>query len=52
MAFPEFDASFLVYAKQVDEFVKDEAEVLMILASTKTESNTVISELPMVCDFS
>ncbi|XP_050876627.1 uncharacterized protein LOC127080342 [Lathyrus oleraceus] len=51
--FPEFDASveLFVSAKQVDEFMKEGAEVFMILASMKAESKYAIRELPMVCDF-
>ncbi|XP_050915425.1 uncharacterized protein LOC127130461 [Lathyrus oleraceus] len=54
VSFPEFDASdeLFVSAKQVPEFVKDEAVVFMILASMKNESKAMIGELPMVCDFS
>lgn len=39
MSFLEFDASdeFFMSTKQVGEFMKDEAEVFMILASMKIE---------------
>ncbi|XP_050919045.1 uncharacterized protein LOC127136541 [Lathyrus oleraceus] len=53
VSFPDFDASneLFVSAKQVDELVKDEAEMFMILASMKEESKVMIGELPVVCDF-
>lgn len=53
MSFPEFDASdeLFLSSKQVDEFVKDDVAVYMILASMKVESKVVIGELPVVCDF-
>lgn len=37
--------------EQVDEFVKDEAEVFKILASMKIERKVTINELSVVCDF-
>lgn len=53
MSFLEFDASdeLFVTAKQVDECMKDDVEVFMILASMKAESKATIGELPVVCDF-
>ncbi|XP_050918750.1 uncharacterized protein LOC127136203 [Lathyrus oleraceus] len=53
MSFPEFDMSdeMFVLAKQVDEFVKDDAEVFMLLALTKAKRKFAIDELPVVCDF-
>lgn len=53
MPFLELDASdkLFVSSKQVDEFVKDEAEVFMILYSMKDSSKDVIGELPVVCHF-
>lgn len=38
-------------AKQVDDLVKDETKMFMILASMKVERKVVIGKLPMVCDF-
>lgn len=54
LSFPEFVVSdeLFVFAKQVDEFVKDDTEVNMLLDSMKAESKVVIGELPVVCDFS
>lgn len=54
VSFLEFDASdeLFVCAKKMDEFMKDEAGVFMILASMKVESKFVIGELHVVCDFS
>lgn len=40
-----------MFAKQVDESMKDEGEVFIILASMKDESKVVINELPKMCDF-
>ena len=53
VSFPDFEASdeLFVSAKQVDDIVKDEADVFMILASMKEESKVMIGELPVVCDF-
>lgn len=53
MSFLEFDASDEVFvsAKLVDEFVKDDAIMFMILNSMKAESKVVIGELPVVGDF-
>ncbi|XP_050920172.1 uncharacterized protein LOC127137794 [Lathyrus oleraceus] len=54
VSFPDFDASdkLFVSAKQVDDSVKDEAEVFMLLASMKVGKKVVIGELPMLCNFS
>lgn len=51
MSFLEFDVSddLFVSAKKIDEFVKDEVQVFMILASTKTGSKAMIGELLVVC---
>lgn len=38
-------------AKQVNEFVKDDVAVFMILASMKEESKSVLGKLPVVSDF-
>lgn len=35
----------------MNEFVKDDATMFMILASMKVESKVVLHELPVVCDF-
>lgn len=53
MSFPEFDTrdELFVSAKQVDEFVKDDYEVFLLLDSIKAENKVVIDELIMVCDF-
>lgn len=53
MSFLEFDVSdeLFVSTEQVNEFVKDDAEVFMILAFMKIEGKVVIIELPVVCDF-
>lgn len=53
MSFLEFDASdeLFMSTKQVDEFVKDGAEVFMILASMNIERKAAIGELSVVCDF-
>lgn len=53
VSFQEFAASdeLFVSTEQVDEFVKNEAEVFMILASMKIKSKAVIGELLMVCGF-
>ncbi|XP_050888376.1 uncharacterized protein LOC127093478 [Lathyrus oleraceus] len=53
MSFPEFDASdkLFVYAKKVYDFMKDDIEVFMMLASMKEIRKDAIGGLPMVCDF-
>ncbi|XP_050896964.1 uncharacterized protein LOC127103774 [Lathyrus oleraceus] len=53
-SFPKFDASneLFVSSKKVNEFVSDDAIMFMILASMKAESKVVISEFPVVSDFS
>lgn len=50
MSFSEFDTSdeLFVHVKQVDEFVKDNAKVFMILASMKTVSKVLNCKLPVV----
>lgn len=40
-----------MYAKKMDELVKDDATLFMILASINAEGKTAISDLPVVCDF-
>lgn len=52
-SFQEFDASdeLFVSAKQVNEFMKEDALVFMILASMKAKRKYVIGELPVECDF-
>ncbi|XP_050893328.1 uncharacterized protein LOC127099023 [Lathyrus oleraceus] len=49
----EFDVSdeFFVSAKQVNEFVKDDDAVFMILSSMKAKSKVLLGELPVVSDF-
>ncbi|XP_050901987.1 uncharacterized protein LOC127108975 [Lathyrus oleraceus] len=46
VSFPGFDASdeLFVSVKQVDEFIKDDAEMFMILAYMKAKSKVVIDE--------
>ncbi|XP_050889939.1 uncharacterized protein LOC127095265 [Lathyrus oleraceus] len=53
VSFLEFDTSdeLFMSTKQVDEFMRDDAEVFMILASMKTKSKATIGELFVVCDF-
>ncbi|XP_050918753.1 uncharacterized protein LOC127136205 [Lathyrus oleraceus] len=53
VSFPEFDAcdDLFVFAKQVDEFEKDDIALFMILASMKDESKVVIGEFLVACDF-
>lgn len=53
MSLQEFDANdeLFVSAKQVDEFVKDEAVVFMTLDSMKAERKVAIGELPVVENF-
>ncbi|XP_050890692.1 uncharacterized protein LOC127096120 [Lathyrus oleraceus] len=48
VSFPEFVASdkLFVSTKQLDEFMKDETEVFMILASMKVESKVAVGKLP------
>ncbi|XP_050889012.1 uncharacterized protein LOC127094195 [Lathyrus oleraceus] len=54
VSFPEFDTrdEFLVSAKQVNEFVKDDVVVFTILVSMKAKTKFVLDELPMVSDSS
>lgn len=40
-----------VYAKQVIEYVKDEAQVFVILASLEANEKGVVRDLPVVCEF-
>ena len=53
MSFLEFDASdeLFVSAKQVEECMKDDTEVFMILASMKAERKDAIGDLHVVYDF-
>lgn len=53
LSFLEFDAGDKLFVSigQVDEFVKIEAKMFMILAFMKIERKVVISELSVVCDF-
>lgn len=50
VSFQEFDESgeLFVSSKQVNEFVRDDVEVFMILASMKAESKAEIDELLVV----
>ncbi|XP_050909886.1 uncharacterized protein LOC127123730 [Lathyrus oleraceus] len=51
--FPEFDTSdeLFVSVKKMDDFMKGDSKVFMILASMKAESKATIGELPVVCNF-
>lgn len=53
VSFLEFEASdeLFVYAKLVDELVKDKAELFMLLASMKDESKAAVDELHAMCYF-
>lgn len=53
ISFLEFDAidELFVSAKQMDDFMWDNVEVFMILASMKAERKVVIHEFLVVCDF-
>lgn len=53
VSFLEFDASdkMFVSAKKLDECMKDEVEVFMILSSMKVEIKDAIGKLLVVCDF-
>lgn len=53
MPFPEFDASdeLFVFAKEVDEFTKDDVKVFMILAYMKFKIKDMVGDLPMVYNF-
>ena len=53
MSFPKLvkDEDSFVSAKQVNEFMKDDVEVFMILVSMKDESIYSIGELPVLWDF-
>ena len=53
LSFLEFDAGDELFMSigQVDEFVKIEAGMFMILAFMKIERKVVIGELSVVCDF-
>lgn len=47
MSFPKLFMS----AKQVNEFVKEDITMFMILASMKVETKVIYDELPVVSDF-
>ncbi|XP_050878174.1 uncharacterized protein LOC127081990 [Lathyrus oleraceus] len=53
VSFSDFDTSdeLFVLAKQVNEFVKDDVPVFMVLSSMKAETKVVLDELPVVSDF-
>lgn len=53
VSFLEFDTSdeLFVSAKQVNEFVKVDVEMFMILASMKAETKAALDELPVESDF-
>ncbi|MCI81374.1 cellular nucleic acid-binding protein, partial [Trifolium medium] len=42
----------LLNKKQVEESVKEQAELFAVFASLKLESGVKIEELPVVCEFS
>ncbi|MCI82493.1 cellular nucleic acid-binding protein, partial [Trifolium medium] len=37
--------------KQVNEYVKEQAELFAVFASLKLESKVKVEELPVVCEF-
>src|ERR1051325_4282460 len=41
----------LVSTKQLKEFMKDEASVFLLMATLSVESQSVIANFPVVCDF-
>lgn len=53
VSFLEFDTSdeLFLSAKQVNEFVKNDVEVFMILNSLKANTKAVLDELFVVSDF-
>lgn len=54
MLFPEFveeEDSKLIYASQVEEFLKDEVQVFVMFSSLKVQSKTTMVDLPVVCEF-
>lgn len=52
MSFLELDASdeCCVSSKKMDELIKDDSTIFMILSSMKAEGRVTIGELPVVCD--
>lgn len=53
MQFHEFEEenSKFISASQVEEFLKDEAQVFAMFASFKVESKTVMVDMYVVCEF-
>ena len=47
----EEEQSMLVSTKQLNEFMKDEALVFLLMATLSVESQAVIANFPVVCDF-
>src|ERR1051325_5667550 len=47
----EEDQTMLVSTKQLKEFMKDEALVFLLMATLSMESQSVIANFPVVCDF-
>lgn len=53
--FPEFEeGEYMMFmsTKKMDESLKDDTQVFMMLALLKDERKVVIGDLPLVCDFS
>lgn len=52
--FPEFvgeESSQFNSARQVEEFMKDEAQVFAMFASMQIEGKTTLEDLPIICEF-
>ncbi|XP_050920262.1 uncharacterized protein LOC127137898 [Lathyrus oleraceus] len=52
--FPEYveeEVSKFMSANQLEELMKDEAQVFTMFASLKLESKAIIDELPVMCQF-
>src|ERR1044072_4851987 len=47
----EEDQTMLVSTKQLKEFMKDETSVFLLMATLSVESQSVIANFPVVCDF-
>ncbi|MCI48780.1 cellular nucleic acid-binding protein, partial [Trifolium medium] len=50
--FPKLEEEFqLLNTKEVKESVKEQAELFAVFASLKLESEVIVKELPVVCEF-
>lgn len=52
--FPEFveeKSLQFIFVRQVEEFMKDEAQVFVMIASLQIEGKAMLEDLPIVCDF-